>query len=79
MPSTPTELLEQMRAAQLPRPRDRRRIREDAGLSQAQVATALNVDPMTVSRWERGVTKPRLEQAIAYRSLLDQLEEVASA
>lgn len=78
MVSSPKELLAKMRAAQLPRPTDRRRIRKQAGLSQAQMATALDVDPMTISRWERGVTKPRLEQAIAYRELLEQLEEVAS-
>ncbi len=32
--------------------------RENAGLTQAQVARELNVEPVTVSRWERGIHPP---------------------
>jgi transcriptional regulator with XRE-family HTH domain len=42
-----------------------------------EVARTLKVDVMTVSRWENGAT-PRPEHAIAYRLLLDALEEVES-
>lgn len=36
-----------------------KRIREEKGLSQRNVADHLNVDPMSVSRWERDETTPR--------------------
>ena len=34
--------------------------RRSAGLTQKQLAEALGVEPITVSRWERGVTTPSL-------------------
>ena len=34
--------------------------RRSAGLTQKQLAAALGVEPITVSRWERGVTTPSL-------------------
>lgn len=33
-------------------------VREALGLTQAQLADKLSVDPMTVSRWERGTVRP---------------------
>lgn len=39
------------------------------------MALVLKVSPMTVLRWEHGTTEPRLENAIAYRQLLDALHE----
>lgn len=37
-----------------------RAARRGAGLTQARLAAALGVEPITVSRWERGVTSPSL-------------------
>jgi transcriptional regulator with XRE-family HTH domain len=37
-----------------------RAARRGAGLTQKQLAQALGVDSITVSRWERGVTSPSL-------------------
>jgi len=34
--------------------------RRSTGLTQKQLAEALGVEPITVSRWERGVTTPSL-------------------
>ena len=33
-------------------------LRERLGLSQPDFAALLGIDPITVSRWERGVAKP---------------------
>lgn len=71
------DLVSRVRQAKLPPAPRRRRIREAAGLSMREVARALNVDVMTVSRWEGGV-RPRAEHAVAYRELLDALEEIES-
>jgi transcriptional regulator with XRE-family HTH domain len=37
-----------------------RTARRSAGLTQKQLADQLNVESITVSRWERGVTQPSL-------------------
>jgi transcriptional regulator with XRE-family HTH domain len=37
-----------------------RTARRSSGLTQKQLAEALGVEPITVSRWERGVTTPSL-------------------
>lgn len=37
-----------------------RSARRNAGLTQLELATAVGVDPGTLSRWERGATRPRL-------------------
>jgi transcriptional regulator with XRE-family HTH domain len=34
-------------------------LRENAALSQAELAAALEVNPVTVSRWEIGMRRPR--------------------
>lgn len=39
-----------------------RAARRAAGLTQKQLADALGVESITVSRWERGVTAPSLER-----------------
>lgn len=78
MDSSHEELLERIEARRLPTLRERRRIRKDAGLTQGEVADALGVEPITISRWERGKARPRGEQARRYRELLEALEERAS-
>lgn len=50
-----------------------REIREHAGLSVPEVADALNLNPSTVARWERGERVPRGSSAIAYAELLREL------
>ena len=61
----------------LPDARRRIRIRDDAGVSQRQMAEALGVSTMTLWRWEQGV-RPRPRHAKAYLDLLDELERVAA-
>lgn len=39
-----------------------RSARRAAGLTQKQLAHALGVEPITVSRWERGITTPSLSR-----------------
>lgn len=69
-------LLSRVRAASaLPAPRHRRSIRERAGVSQREMATALGVHPMTLNRWERGVIQPRSGHAADYSKLLEALQE----
>lgn len=57
----------------LPRPRDARRQRERAGLTQAQLAAYLGVSRPTVTRWELGDRSPRGELRTAYKRALDEL------
>ncbi|MET8205892.1 helix-turn-helix transcriptional regulator [Streptomyces sp. NPDC005373] len=67
-------LLEQAAAPDaLPAPDERKRLREAAGLSQDQVANALNVRRETVTGWEAGRTEPRPPKRAAYVRLLDGL------
>lgn len=68
-------LVQRVKAAQLPDPSERHRIRAAAGASLREMATVLGVDPMTVLRWERGRVTPRATNAVAYRQLLDALQE----
>ncbi len=44
-----------------------------AGLSLAEVASALGVSHVTVYRWEVGQRTPTGDRALAYKQLLDQL------
>jgi len=51
---------------------DLRRRRTELGMTQAKLADALGVHPLTISRWERaalGVEHPRL--VLAYLALLE--------
>lgn len=70
------ELAGRVRAAQLPPPAERARIRQAARLNLEHFAEVLRVSQMTVSRWERGETEPGLDQRVAYARLL---REVAAA
>lgn len=56
-----------------------RKIRESAGLSQAQVGAACNVTAAAVSRWELRERLPRTKAAIAYARLLERLTHTTRA
>lgn len=71
-------LVEKVRAAQLPPPAVRRRIRADARVSLADVAAELDVSAVTIHRWENGAAEPRRDRAIAYRDLLEGLRQASS-
>ncbi|WP_164836487.1 helix-turn-helix domain-containing protein, partial [Actinacidiphila soli] len=63
----------------LPPPEERVRLRKAHGLSQEQVAKALEVRRPTVVSWESGRTEPRPPQREAYARLLDKLAELYPA
>ena len=69
------DLLERVRSHRtLPVASERRQIREAAGVSLRDVATALGVSHTAVASWEAGST-PR-EQRTAYARLLDELRKL---
>jgi DNA-binding transcriptional regulator YiaG len=66
-------LLKQVPTDDLPPPAERRRLREAAGLSQGQIATALGTRREAVGSWEAGQREPRPPQRAAYARLLEGL------
>lgn len=70
-------LADLVRAARLPEPAERKRIRLAASASFQRLADELDVEPSTVYRWEDGQLTPTLENAARYRALLEQLAEAA--
>lgn len=66
-------LLEQVAQEDLPGPDERKRLREAAGLSQAQIAKALDARREAVGNWESGRTEPRPPKRAAYARLLEGL------
>lgn len=66
-------LLEQVAQDPLPEPAERRRLREAAGLSQTQIAKALDARREAVGNWETGKTEPRPPKRAAYARLLEGL------
>ena len=40
------------------------RLRGEMGSTQAEVARAADVEPMSISRWERGVQAPSLDKLV---------------
>jgi DNA-binding transcriptional regulator YiaG len=50
-----------------------RELRDTAGLSQSDVARALDVAPSQVSRWERALTRPNGRHAMELLQLLEDL------
>lgn len=74
-PSHYPKLLEQVRSRRrLPVPAERRRIREEAGISLRVFADALGVSHTAVASWERGATPRELRSEYA-----QLLEEIADA
>jgi len=55
-----------------------RTLREEAGLSLAEVARGVGVTPTAVWRWERGLARPSGEPAASYGRLLISLARRAS-
>jgi transcriptional regulator with XRE-family HTH domain len=55
-----------------------RRVRKALGLSQANFANLLGIQPVTVSKWERGVTSPTLYQAELIKSFGKAVERKPS-
>ncbi len=70
-------LVDRLRANRLPPPAERRAIRRRAGASLEDVAAALGVQKMTISRWERGTREPWPKHLAAYICLLEALDAVA--
>ncbi|WP_121748770.1 helix-turn-helix domain-containing protein [Streptomyces sp. E2N166] len=66
-------------ATPLPPPKARRRLREAAALTQAQLAARVGVSRETVRAWESGRTTPRGRKREAYAKLLNTLAEEATA
>jgi DNA-binding transcriptional regulator YiaG len=66
-------LADLVRAAQLPDPAERRRIRLAARVSLQRMGDSLGVSAKTVHAWENGREGPSLENAARYRTLLDEL------
>ncbi|MFJ7893487.1 helix-turn-helix domain-containing protein [Streptomyces anthocyanicus] len=66
-------------ATPLPPPKERRRLRESAALTQPQLATQVGVAPGTVRAWESGRTTPRGRKREAYAKLLKTLAEEEAA
>jgi DNA-binding transcriptional regulator YiaG len=64
----------EIRASRLPSPAVARRIRREAGVSIREAANAIDVDKVTLIRWEHGRAKPRRGHAQRWRALLDVLE-----
>ncbi|MET8828392.1 helix-turn-helix domain-containing protein [Streptomyces sp. NPDC004610] len=62
-------------ATPLPPPKECRRLREAASLTQAQLATQVGVTRETVRAWENGRTTPRGRKREAYAKLLARLAE----
>ena len=50
-----------------------RRLRQQAALSVRELAAMMKVDPSTLSRWERGLTTPSAEGALAWASAVEHL------
>lgn len=71
------QIVNRLALRRLPKPEKARRIRMDAGATQADLAKALGVNRVTVARWELGTRRPRGPLAEQYGELLRHLQEIA--
>jgi HTH-type transcriptional regulator/antitoxin MqsA len=71
-------LIEEVRARQLPAVKVRRAIRRAAGVSQVRMAAELGVHRLTFVRWENGTIEPRDRNRERYAKLLGDLQQAAS-
>ncbi|GGS80312.1 helix-turn-helix transcriptional regulator [Streptomyces badius] len=79
-PVSVESLLEEARLAKaMPPPEERLRLREAAGLTRAQVATAVGVARGTVLAWESGKSDPTPPGRLRYLRLLEGLAELHPA
>ncbi|MEU9077026.1 helix-turn-helix domain-containing protein [Kitasatospora sp. NPDC004745] len=60
----------------LPEPVERERLRKAAGLTQVEVAAALDTRRETFAKWEAGTAQPRAPRRGAYAFLLAGLAEI---
>jgi DNA-binding XRE family transcriptional regulator len=75
---TVDRLLEEVRSRLgLPPAKERRRIRERAGVSLRQAGAAVGVSWMAIVRWEEGSQPRNPEHAVAYGRLLEELRHLA--
>jgi transcriptional regulator with XRE-family HTH domain len=65
-------------ARQLPIPRERRRIRELARVSQEELAEVAGVQRASLTRWELGTRHPRGRLAERYAYALQRLSEATA-
>ncbi len=78
MTAAQEELLERVRARRvLPIAEDRKRIREDAKVSQHEMARALGVSWTAIWRWENGARPREHRNEVAYADLLNELKRFA--
>jgi hypothetical protein len=63
----------------LPPPAERERLRKAHGLTQGQLAGALDVRRATIVSWEKGTTEPRPPQRDAYAHFLTELGKLYPA
>lgn len=73
--TVPAARASRRRSCDLPEPGERRRLREQWGLSVRQVAMAFGVTPATVRSWECGRSAPRGGRKEAYRRFLAGLAQ----
>jgi DNA-binding XRE family transcriptional regulator len=71
-------LIEEVRARQLPAAKVRRAIRLAAGVSQVRMAAELGVHRLTFVRWENGSIEPRGDNREHYARLLAELQQVSA-
>jgi DNA-binding transcriptional regulator YiaG len=76
-PPTIDQLLDGRRA--LPRPAERRRIRESAGVPRAVLAADLGVTETALYRWEMGINDPSTRFVGPYADSLRKLSDVIRA
>ena len=48
-----------------------KRARQEAGITQAELARRLNVTPQTIGQYERGLINPKYETALKFAEALD--------